>query len=132
MLYYKYYDRRSSKWGEPLISSDIIRGYNDTIILHLLLERDSYGYEISKTIEARSAGIYIIKETTLYSAFTRLERNGYIASYYGGETFGKRRNYYKITSEGERYYHEKCEEWRQTKKVVNQFTTILEEETGHE
>jgi len=27
-----------------LISSDIIRGYNDTIILYLLLDEDSYGY----------------------------------------------------------------------------------------
>jgi len=30
------------------ISSDIIRGYNDTIILYLLLDKPSYGYEISK------------------------------------------------------------------------------------
>ena len=30
------------------ISSDVIRGYNDTIILYLLLDKQSYGYEISK------------------------------------------------------------------------------------
>ena len=33
------------------ISSDIIRGYNDTIILYLLLDKPSYGYEISKQIK---------------------------------------------------------------------------------
>lgn len=33
------------------ISSDVIRGYNDTIILYLLLDRPSYGYEISKQIK---------------------------------------------------------------------------------
>ena len=32
------------------ISSDVIRGYNDTMILYLLLEQPSYGYEISKRI----------------------------------------------------------------------------------
>ena len=32
------------------ISSDVIRGYNDTIILYLLLDRPSYGYEISRMI----------------------------------------------------------------------------------
>ncbi|MDD6351678.1 MAG: PadR family transcriptional regulator, partial [Lachnospiraceae bacterium] len=32
------------------ISSDVIRGYNDTIILSLLLDQPSYGYEISKMI----------------------------------------------------------------------------------
>ena len=55
-----------------MISSDIIRGYNDTIILYLLLEGPSYGYEISKRIREISMEKYIIKETTLYSAFNRL------------------------------------------------------------
>ena len=33
-----------------MISSDVIRGYNDTIILYLLQQNPSYGYEISKKI----------------------------------------------------------------------------------
>ena len=49
------------------ISSDIIRGYNDTMILYLLLDKPSYGYEISKQIKALSNEKYIMKETTLYS-----------------------------------------------------------------
>ena len=49
------------------ISSDIIRGYNDTIILYLLLDKPSYGYEISKQIKALSNEKYIMKETTLYT-----------------------------------------------------------------
>ena len=65
------------------ISSDIIRGYNDTIILYLLLDKPSYGYEISKQIKAMTNEKYIVKETTLYSAFTRMEKNGYITSFPG-------------------------------------------------
>ena len=63
------------------ISSDVIRGYNDTIILYLLLDGPSYGYEISKRIRTGAEEKYIIKETTLYSAFTRMEKNGYIESF---------------------------------------------------
>ena len=63
------------------ISSDVIRGYNDTMILYLLLDKPSYGYEISKQIKTLSNEKYVIKETTLYSAFTRMERNGYIESF---------------------------------------------------
>ena len=33
------------------ISSDVIRGYNDTIILYLLLDKPSYVYYISKQIK---------------------------------------------------------------------------------
>ncbi|EAC9291066.1 PadR family transcriptional regulator, partial [Listeria monocytogenes] len=66
-----------------MISSDGIRGYNDAIILSILSKEDSYGYEISKRIREGTDAVYVIKETTLYSAFTRLEKQGLIRSYPG-------------------------------------------------
>lgn len=104
-----------------MISSDILRGYNDLFILSCLLEKDSYGYEISKEITRLSDGMHTIKETTLYSAFNRLEKNGYITSYYGDETFGRRRTYYHLTELGLTYYKEKCLEWSETQTLVNHF-----------
>jgi len=104
-----------------LISSDVLRGYNDTIILSVLKDADSYGYEISKEISRRSGGVYAIKETTLYSAFNRLEKNGFVRTYYGDETFGKRRTYLSITDTGSAYYREKCAEWEITKELVDHF-----------
>ena len=109
-----------------MISSDIIRGYNDTIILSILLEGDSYGYEISKNIRNITSEEYIIKETTLYSAFSRLEKNGFVESYFKDETFGKRRTYFKITEKGREFYKEKCEEWKLTKNVINKFVKEME------
>ncbi|SER37323.1 DNA-binding transcriptional regulator, PadR family [Gracilibacillus ureilyticus] len=104
-----------------MISSDVIRGYNDTIILYLLLEKESYGYEISKEIKELSEEKYVIKETTLYSAFNRLMKNGYIESFHKEQTYGKKRTYYKITESGLLYYQEKCREWELTKEVINRF-----------
>lgn len=104
------------------ISSDVIRGYNDTFILSLLFNNPSYGYEISKQIKALSDGKYVIKETTLYSAFSRMEKNGFVESYAADEDgSGKRRTYYRITENGRKYYNEKCEEWELTKEVVEKF-----------
>lgn len=110
-----------------MISSDVIRGYNDTMILFLLLKEPSYGYEISKKIKELSREKYIIKETTLYSAFNRLEKNKYITSFYGNETNGKRRTYYQITDLGKKYYIEKCQEWHVTKDVIEKFIQYPEE-----
>ena len=62
------------------------------IILFLLMDRDSYGYEISKSIKQMSPDKYVIKETTLYSAFTRMEKNGYVRSYSKIAENGKRRS----------------------------------------
>ena len=33
-----------------MVGSDVMRGYNDFMILFLLLDEDSYGYEISRQI----------------------------------------------------------------------------------
>lgn len=111
----------SWKGVDWLISSDVMRGYNELMILYLLLERDSYGYEISRQIKEICNEKYIMKETTLYSAFTRLEKAGYMESYFGTETNGKQRTYYKITQAGIDYYNEKCEEWELVKEVVEKF-----------
>ena len=105
------------------ISSDVIRGYIDTMILFILLDGPSYGYEISRRIREISMEKYTIKETTLYSAFTRIEKNGYVTSFSRNADNGKRRTYYQITPEGEQYYTRKCEEWQLTQEVVSRFTT---------
>lgn len=110
----------------PMISSDIIRGYNDTILLALLLRKDSYGYELSRQIHEETEGVYPIKETTLYSAINRLQKNGYISAYSGTESLGKPRTYYTITDSGRAFYKEKCVEWHYTKQVIDLFT--VEEE----
>lgn len=106
------------------ISSDVIRGYNDTIILYILMNEPSYGYEISKSIKNISEEKYVIKETTLYSAFTRMEKNGFIESFVADPDpngNGKKRTYYRVTELGKNYYQEKCEEWKLTKEVVEKF-----------
>ena len=102
------------------ISSDVIRGYNDTIILFLLKDEPSYGYEIQKQIRSLSEEKYIIKETTLYSAFTRLEKLGFVESFVD-DTSGKKRTYYRITDAGRVYYNDKCTEWDLTKEVIENF-----------
>lgn len=104
-----------------MLSSDSMRGYNDIMILSLLLEQDSYGYQISRTIQERSSGIYTMRETTLYSTFNRLARLGYVSSYQGAETFGRKRTYYSITESGRQFYREKCEEWRLLQQVIQPF-----------
>lgn len=99
-----------------------MRGYNDVIILSILRDGESYGYIISKEIKNRTKDTYVIKETTLYSAFSRLEKNGYIQSFDKEDiSMGSKRVYYKITPSGLIFLKEKSEEWKSTKIVIDQF-----------
>lgn len=103
------------------LSSDVVRGFSDLMILYLLLDEPSYGYEISKMIRDLSQEKFVMKETTLYSAFKRLEQNGYVTSFSGKETSGKKRTYYRITEDGNDYYDQKCKEWELTKVIIENF-----------
>jgi len=108
------------------ISSDLIRGHTDTIILSLLCEKDMYGYEISKTIIKRSNNLYELKEATLYSSFKRLENNKFIQSYWGDESRGGRRKYYSIVPEGVLAFSKLRDEWKFAKRIIDMF--VLEGE----
>ncbi len=101
------------------ISSDLLRGHTDTIILKLLLDGDKYGYEISKLIQANSGGEYELKEATMYSSLRRLEGDGCITSYWGDETQGGRRRYYRITGKGKQLYAENKSNWQYAKRILD-------------
>ena len=101
------------------ISSDLLRGHTDTIILAQLARGDNYGYEINKNIQHLTNGEYGLKEATLYTAFKRLEQSGLIRSYWGEEGAGARRRYYTITSAGRDACHRLLLEWRETKEIMD-------------
>lgn len=102
-----------------LVISDVIRGYTDSIILAQLNKKDSYGYEINKTIQSATGGEFELKEATLYTAFRRLEAGGYIISYWGDENTGARRRYYTITDEGRALYQENFNDWNKAKNMID-------------
>ena len=101
------------------IAGDLIRGHTDAIILARLLQSDSYGYEINKTISTLSGGRFELKEATLYTAFKRLEDQGFIVSYWGNSGAGARRRYYTITPNGREACHRLLAEWEETKEIMN-------------
>lgn len=100
------------------IAPDMIRGNTDTILLRFLCEKDSYGYEINKRILELTNEQYGLNEATLYTAFKRLEKNGYITSYWGDENSGARRRYYTVTEAGRAAYQENCMEWKNARDML--------------
>ncbi len=102
------------------ISSDLLRGHTDTMILKLLIDGDKYGYEISKLIHAGSNREYDLKEATMYSSLKRLENDGSITSYWGNESQGGRRKYYRITETGKALYSENKKHWEYAKRILDQ------------
>ena len=105
--------------NENSISSDLIRGNIDTIILRVLCDGDNYGYEIIKTISKNSEGKYELKEPSLYTSLKRLESQKFIESYWGDESQGGRRKYYKITEGGKENYQKSLSAWKFARDLID-------------
>lgn len=109
-------------WGRMnnKISSDLLRGHSDTMILKQLMNGDKYGYEITRLINSSSAVEYEPKEATMYSSLKRLENEGCIISYWGDESLGGRRKYYTITEKGRLTYFENKKNWEYAKTILEE------------
>ena len=82
------------------ITSDLLRGHTDTIILSQLIKGDTYGYAINKVIKENTNNMYELKEATLYSSFT-------------------------ITDLGIKAYNQNKKDWQEAKNLID---TLIGEE----
>lgn len=91
----------------------LLSGTVEMLILQVVQPDPVYGYRIVQEVLARSGGVFELKEGSLYPALHRLERNGFLSSYWVETEDGRRRKYYRITLEGKAALAAKRDEWRQ-------------------
>ena len=100
-------------------ASDLLRGHTETIVLGALHRADRYGFEIYKAIRDATGGAHEIKEATLYATYRRLEKDGLVEGYWGDETQGGRRKYYRITDAGRAVFRRNVGAWRATRDTID-------------
>ncbi len=103
------------------MNKEMLKGTIDILILSVLKEQDNYGYGISKIIKKKSGDLFEILEATMYLALKRLEKHNAIEAYWGTETGGGRRRYFKITDLGNEQLAQLTSEWNQTARLVEKF-----------
>lgn len=105
--------------GADAFAADLLRGHTDTIVLGVLRGRERYGFEIYKAIRDATGGDYEIKEATLYAAYRRLVKDGLVEAYWGDESQGGRRKYYRITDAGRAVYRRNVDAWVATRRTID-------------
>ena len=100
------------------ISSDLIRGHIDTIILHTLIDGDKYAQQISNVIDEKSEKKYQINQATLYSSLKRLETCNYVNSYWY-DADGGRRKFFKLTENGKKYVEGNLSSWSYSRAIID-------------
>lgn len=102
------------------LNKELLKGHIDTLILSILNQGDTYGYEIAKVV--RDETTFELKDSTMYVSLKRLESKGLIKSYWGdSQDSGSRRKYYNITNEGKLNLDLKIQEWNFIQEVMNKF-----------
>ncbi|MFO1021388.1 MAG: PadR family transcriptional regulator [Planctomycetales bacterium] len=92
------------------MDTQLLWGTIDMLILEVISQGPTYGYEITQTVAQRSQGQFELKEGSLYPALHRLERQKQLASFWQ-EVDGRRRKYYKLTAAGQKALASKKQEW---------------------
>ena len=103
---------------ENSISSDLIRGHIDTIILQTISSADKNSQEILDDISSSSDGKYELKQPTLYSSLKRLESDGFIKSFWRDADDG-RRKFYHLTDKGRALVRKNLNDWKFSRAVID-------------
>ncbi len=87
------FDGEGLRAGRKLAAGDL-----QLLLLQLLAEKPSHGYELIKSLEERSNGFYVPSPGMIYPALTYLEEVGYASVEAAGA-----KKLYRLTEEGEKH-----------------------------
>lgn len=76
----------------------LLKGVLSLLLLHLLAEQESYGYEVVQRLHL--IGLTDIAAGTVYPALSRLEREGRLTARLVASDEGPARKYYRLTAAG--------------------------------
>ncbi len=100
------------------IPKELMGASSIPIILSILQDDDTYGYEIMKRLKELSGGRIVWKEGSLYPVLKKMESLKYIKSYWNVKQFDRPRKYYKVLAQGNVALEESKEDWALMQNIL--------------
>ena len=94
------------------INKDLVAASSTPIVLAILSEGDSYGYAILQRVREVSGGQLEWTDGMLYPVLHRLERLGLVEARWEHAESGRKRKYYRITTQGRGQLAEERRQWQ--------------------
>jgi transcriptional regulator len=104
-------------------ASDLVQGTLDMLILKTLALEPLHGFGIAIRIEQVSQGVFRVNPGSLFPAFRRLEREGWIKAEWRSTENNRRAKFYILTDRGRRQLKAETAEWG---KQLAAITRIME------
>jgi PadR family transcriptional regulator PadR len=97
----------------------LVQGTLDMLILKTLDLQPMHGYGIGLRIQQISGGVFDVNPGSLFPAFRRLERAGWVKGEWRSTENNRRAKYYILTEQGRRKLKTEAREWdRQTAAIA--------------
>jgi len=106
--------------------SGLVQGTLDMLILKTLDLEAMHGYGIAMRIEQISKGVFQVNPGSLFPAFRRLERAGWLKSEWRETENNRRAKYYALTTLGRKQLKGETREWARQAVAI---ARILEAES---
>ncbi len=101
------------------ISRELIGASAALIVLAVLKEGDSYGYEIVTKVKDLSNNEIRWQVPGIYPVLKKLEDNNAIKSYWKVQAGQRPRRYYSIEADGKKQLEQNMREWNLVQSVIN-------------
>ena len=94
-----------------MIAKDLVAASSRPLILSILAEGESYGYELTRRVRELSEGVLEWSDGMLYPVLHRLEREGLVVSEWKESETGRERKYYRLSPNGRRSAQAERQQW---------------------
>ncbi len=101
------------------MSKEMIGATSIPLILSILNEGESYGYQIIQRMKAVSNDQIEWKEGTLYPILHKMEKKGLITSFWKVSDNGRKRKYYRIVEEGKSFLSLEMQNWQSMNQIIS-------------
>ena len=107
------------------------KGVLEMLVLEMVCDAPTYGYELILRLKEKSNGFFSLKEGTLYPILYRLEDDGMIESkWLQGEGRSTPKKIYCVTDKGRQSRMERHDTWTAFVGSVNRFYEEDKNDTG--
>ena len=105
------------------LERELKRGTLELLLLKILEDHPTYGYELLGRLTARSGGRFRIKEGTLYPVLYRLEDAGLLVPQWDQPARGVPRKIYRLTAAGHERLTELTAAWESFSSTIQAILT---------
>ena len=100
------------------IERESMRGAGPTAVLHLLGQREMYGYELVEALSRESDGVLAMGQSTLYPLLYNLEAKGLVAARVD-QSGPRPRKYYRLTAKGKKRCSHDTAQWQSLLRAMS-------------